>query len=59
MDPFFEQEAHDLGEFDDPAGEAPIWSSPGGLHYLVARPGSSIDLRERVLALLGRATAPP
>jgi hypothetical protein len=59
MDPFFEQEALDLGEFDDPAAEAPIWSSPGGLHYLVVRPGSNTDLRERVLDLLGRATAPP
>jgi hypothetical protein len=58
-DPFFEQEALDLGQFDDPAAIAPIWSSPGGLHYLVARPGSTTDLRERVLDLLGRATAPP
>jgi hypothetical protein len=58
-DPFFEQEALDLGSFDDPTLDAPIWSSPGGLHFLVARPGLNCNLDARVRKLLSCTTVPP
>jgi hypothetical protein len=58
VEPFFGEQARQLGTFDDGAAGARIWSSLGGLHYLVVRPGMTTDFEQRLFDLVGKVAVP-